>query len=166
MKFKARAYRPKMKPGQMNKTERSYRDHLELLKKSGEILDYQYEPETLKLGPDCRYTPDYRVLVPVPEYSKKIDYIDLAPEGGYITMPGEVKSLTVENGSLIATFDTIIEFHEVKGTKKKKGSSQTSPYCEDDALVKIKTASTIHYMYKFIIVWKGLNGKWERREIN
>lgn len=141
MKFKARTYRPKHKPGQMNSVERDYAAHLELLKKAGEILEYSYECETLKIGQDCRYTPDFRVI-------KK--YATDYGHGEYI------------------------EFHEVKGTVRKKRTTRnttkiqlntTKPYIEDDALVKIKTAAEIH-PYKFILVWKGTNGQWEKREIN
>ncbi len=148
MKFKARAYRPKMKPGQMNKTEMAYRDHLELLKKAGDILDYSFECETLKIGPDCRYTPDFRVI--------KLDKCDDVHEDKFY--PSGVE---------------FIEFHEVKGTVRKKNTFgtkpgitlTTKPFVEDDALAKIKMASAIH-PYKFILVWKGLNGNWEKREIN
>jgi hypothetical protein len=118
--------RPHQKKGVMNRTEEAYSLHLELLKKAGQILDWRYEPETLKIGPDCRYTPDFRVI------SKDLNYPENSP---------------------------IIEFHEVKGTTKGK------PYIEDDALVKIKVASELH-PYKFIIVWRGLGGRWMTREIN
>ncbi len=152
MKFKARAYRSRHKPGTMNQTEALYCAHLELLKKSGEILDYSFECETLKIGKDCRYTPDFRVL--------RFSYENPV------------------NGAPIS----IIEFHEVKGTVRKKrkvglvhkendcvhkqiGLVHTKPFIEDDALVKIKAAAELH-PYKFILVWKGLNGQWEKREIN
>ncbi len=143
LKFKARAYRPRHKPGTMNKTEEAYRDHLDLLKKSGEILDYAFECETLKIGRDCRYTPDFRVI-------------------------------SDERMGTQQDFYKIIEFHEVKGTIRKKRMAgntpnlqlnTTKPFIEDDALVKIKAAAELH-PYKFILVWKGLNGKWEKREIN
>ena len=141
MRFKVRAYRSIHKQGEMNNVERDYAAHLELLKKAGEILDYCFECETLKLGKDCRYTPDFRVLRPENEFSEALDEYQL-------------------------TRAPFVEFHEVKGTKRKKNSLQTSAFVEDDALVKIKTAATIHHMYKFIMVWKGLNGQWERKEIN
>lgn len=139
MKFKARAYRSRHKAGEQNNTEKSYASHLELLKKTGEILDYSFECETLKLGKDCRYTPDFRVLR---------------------------RPISLLNDELNEGLE-FIEFHEVKGTTKVKlkGLQYSKPYIEDDALVKIKTAAELH-PYKFILVWKGLNGNWERREIN
>lgn len=115
-------------PGEMNKTELAYSQYLELLKKAGEIESWAYEVETLKIGKDCRYTPDFRVL--------KVAY-------GF----------------------QFIEFHEVKGTIRKKNVDATKPYIEDDALVKIKAAAEMH-PYKFIIVWRGKEGIWEKREIN
>lgn len=131
MKFKARAYRHRHKPGEQNSTERAYVLHLEALKKSGEILEYSFECETLKLGQDCRYTPDFRV----------IKYY----------LAGTDNDLP------------IIEFHEVKGTRKKKGAA-SKPFIEDDALVKIKAAAQLH-PYKFIIVWRD-GDAWQTREIN
>lgn len=138
MQFKSRAYRPKHKPGQMNGTELKYCYYLDLLKKSGEILDYSFENTKLKLGDDCWYTPDFRVLR---------DNCFYCP-----TDQDKEKHC-------------IIEFHEVKGTKRKKGSLDTKPFIEDDAMVKIKAAAEFH-PYKFILVWEGLNGQWEKREIN
>lgn len=127
----------------MNGTEKDYGAYLELLKKSGEILDYSFECETLKIGQDCRYTPDFRVIRQV------------CSDDPTVPMYSE------------------IEFHEVKGTVRKKRTNQieslpalqTKPFIEDDALVKIKAAAVLH-PYKFIIVWKGIGGQWEKREIN
>ncbi len=51
-------------PGQMNKTEARYADHLELQKIAGAVLDWRFEAFTLKLGPDLRYSPDFFVLLP------------------------------------------------------------------------------------------------------
>lgn len=48
-------------PGQMNKTESRYAQYLELRKIAGEITDYKFEAVTVKLGPDCRYSPDFMV---------------------------------------------------------------------------------------------------------
>lgn len=46
----------------MNKTETRYAQMLEGMRLAGEIVSYQYEAITLKLGPDCRYTPDFLVI--------------------------------------------------------------------------------------------------------
>jgi hypothetical protein len=123
------------RPGEMNKTETAYAQYLDLLKRAGQVDSWSYEIETLKIGKDCRYTPDFRVITTgFPEDPTKPCY-------------------------------SIIEFHEVKGTVRKSRTTETKPYIEDDALVKIKAAAEMH-PYKFIIVWKGKDGKWERREIN
>lgn len=138
MKLHARAYRAKHKKGTMNGTEAAYAHHLHMLKLAGEIVDYAFEPETLRIGPDCRYTPDFRVI-------KHIRHDD----EGFLPLQYQFEQ---------------IEFHEVKGTIRKS-QKVDKPYIEDDALVKIKAASEQH-PYKFIIVWKGQNGSWERKEIN
>lgn len=60
-KPKARAIH---KPGVMNKTEEAYAAHLHQRKLAGEIADYKFESYTLKLADNCRYTPDFMVLMP------------------------------------------------------------------------------------------------------
>lgn len=52
----------RLKPGQMNKTEAAYDEHLDGLKHHGEILWYAFEAITLKLAHDCRLTVDFVVL--------------------------------------------------------------------------------------------------------
>lgn len=46
----------------LNDTEERYRLWLEDRKKAGEIQEYFIQAVTLKLGPDCRYTPDFLVV--------------------------------------------------------------------------------------------------------
>jgi hypothetical protein len=46
----------------MNKTETAYAQVLEANKRSGAISEWFYEAVTFKLGPDCRYTPDFMVI--------------------------------------------------------------------------------------------------------
>lgn len=48
--------------GQLNQTEQAYQAHLAALKLTGQIKDYGVHRFTLKLGADCRYTPDFDVL--------------------------------------------------------------------------------------------------------
>jgi hypothetical protein len=48
----------------MNKLETSYRDYLDGLKLSGEILDYIYEGITFRLAARTTYTPDFIVIRP------------------------------------------------------------------------------------------------------
>jgi hypothetical protein len=47
----------------MNKLEAAYALGLEAQKRAGRIQGYWYEGITLKLGPDCRYTPDFLVIL-------------------------------------------------------------------------------------------------------
>ena len=51
-------------PGTMNKTEAAYGAHLEDRESRGEVLWYRFEGLTFKLAPDCRYTPDFLVMLP------------------------------------------------------------------------------------------------------
>jgi len=52
----------RLKSGQMNQTERRYSDRLELLKRAGEIVWYEFEPINLRLGNNLFYSPDFMVL--------------------------------------------------------------------------------------------------------
>jgi hypothetical protein len=47
-----------------NKLERRYGDHLEILRRAGEVYEYAFEPEKFRLADRTFYTPDYRVLMP------------------------------------------------------------------------------------------------------
>lgn len=57
--------RPKPIPvstGGMNKTEQAYADRLELLKRTGEIVDWRFEALKLRLASGTFYTVDFLVL--------------------------------------------------------------------------------------------------------
>lgn len=55
----------RLKAGQMNKTEAAYAQHLEALKRCGEICAFWFEPIKLKIASNaCSYTPDFMVLLP------------------------------------------------------------------------------------------------------
>ena len=53
----------KKKPRGPNSWERAYALELEARKQAGEILWYGFEKITLKLAHDCRFTPDFAVMV-------------------------------------------------------------------------------------------------------
>lgn len=55
--------RRQRKPGEMTKAEQKYADTLQLRKLAGEIVEWHYEAVTLKLADNCRYTPDFSVLL-------------------------------------------------------------------------------------------------------
>ena len=67
----------------MNKTEARYAEQLELLKKAGEILDWQYEAVKFKLAPNTYYTPDFMVV--------KQDMIIFVEVKGYLREDANVK---------------------------------------------------------------------------
>ncbi len=47
----------------MNGTETQFSLILEAQKRKGEIADYRFEAVTFRLGHDCRYTPDFFIIV-------------------------------------------------------------------------------------------------------
>lgn len=63
-KPQARGRFTRHKSGEMNKTEAAYAaDVLEQRKQAGEIVSYWFERFTFKLADDCRYTPDFVVML-------------------------------------------------------------------------------------------------------
>mgnify|MGYP003628927246 CR=1 FL=1 len=54
--------RPILNDKGMNKLEARYAQKLDLMKKAGEILDWEYEPMGLRLGAKCFYHPDFFVV--------------------------------------------------------------------------------------------------------
>ena len=59
--MRARGRTVRRQPGVMNKQEQAYALHLEALKREGAILAWWFEGITLRLGHDCRFTPDFMV---------------------------------------------------------------------------------------------------------
>lgn len=53
----------RLKRGEMNKTEASYRDRLQLLQNAGEILWFKFEALKLRLADNTFYTPDFAVML-------------------------------------------------------------------------------------------------------
>lgn len=53
------ADRPKPEKPAMNKTETRFAQWLELQHKASAISSWMFEAWTFKIGPDCRYTPDF-----------------------------------------------------------------------------------------------------------
>lgn len=50
------------KPGEMNQLEARYSLYLEGLKRSEDILEYQFEPLKLRLADKTYYSPDFMVI--------------------------------------------------------------------------------------------------------
>lgn len=59
--------------------------------------------------------------------------------------------------------DPPIEFHEVKGTRKRK-SGRVGPHIEDDARVKLLTAAKLYPEFPFKLCWPD-KGKWQIEDI-
>lgn len=60
---RARIKRRKHVAGEMNQTEAAYASVLFARKAAGEIIDYAFEPERLRLAANTYYVPDFRVLL-------------------------------------------------------------------------------------------------------
>ncbi|GKW21875.1 hypothetical protein PEC302107_36040 [Pectobacterium araliae] len=52
----------RLKVGQMNKTEVAYSQHLEIMKRAGEVLWYRFEGVKLRLADNCFLTVDFAVM--------------------------------------------------------------------------------------------------------
>lgn len=63
MRRRAFAKRTHWQRGVMNKGERAYAEHLDNLKTKGHILRYGFEASTWLIGPNCRLTPDFTVIM-------------------------------------------------------------------------------------------------------
>ena len=48
----------------MNKTERAYAELLDVRQRAGQVAAWYFGALTLRLGDDCRYTPEFLVLLP------------------------------------------------------------------------------------------------------
>lgn len=52
----------RLKPGQMNRTEAAYADHLEAQRVAGKVLWWKFEGLKLRLADNTFYTPDFAVM--------------------------------------------------------------------------------------------------------
>lgn len=52
----------RLKPGQMNKSEAKYAEHLDALKIAGKVIWYRFEGLKLRLADNTFYTPDFAVI--------------------------------------------------------------------------------------------------------
>lgn len=53
----------RMKTGAMNKTEAAYGDHLEMLRRTGQVAWFKFEGVKLRLADNTFYTPDFAVML-------------------------------------------------------------------------------------------------------
>lgn len=63
VRFKARAFRTRKPPGEMNRLERSYAEHLDVLKAAGAVIDWKYESLKLRLADRTFLTVDFWVMM-------------------------------------------------------------------------------------------------------
>lgn len=61
-RFYARARTQPKRDGSMNRTEAAYAQHLELLKRTGEIARWDFQPEKLRLADRTFLEPDFRIV--------------------------------------------------------------------------------------------------------
>jgi hypothetical protein len=69
----------------LNKTEQRYADILERRKMAGTLQDYYVQEITVKIGDDCRYTPDFCVI----EMDGTLTFIEI--KGGFVREDAIVK---------------------------------------------------------------------------
>ncbi len=79
-------YGKRHKPGVMNQTEIAYAETLEQRKIAGEIEQWHFESVTFKIAENCRYSPDFDVLLT----SGEMEFVD-AKGGGPIDEKSIVK---------------------------------------------------------------------------
>lgn len=77
----------RMKSGKMNKTETAYANYLESLKRTGEVLWFEFEPFNLRLADKCFYAVDFLVML-------KNGQLECHEVKGYWTDDGLVKIKT------------------------------------------------------------------------
>lgn len=71
-------WRRRHKPGEMNRGEAAYAQHLEALRLAGRLRAWQYEPPKLRLALRTFYTPDFQVVTA----SGKVEYHEVKGRKG------------------------------------------------------------------------------------
>ncbi len=64
IKLKFRGRRARRAPGEMNKLEAKYAEHLESQRMLGEVAEWHYEAIKLRLAPKTFYDTDFLVMLP------------------------------------------------------------------------------------------------------
>lgn len=59
--------------GEMNRTEKAYEARLKEYLAAGEILEYKFEPLSLRLAPGCFYQPDFMVI----DADKTVQFVEV-----------------------------------------------------------------------------------------
>lgn len=124
------------KPGQMNKTEEAYAAWLATRKLTGEILDYRFESMSLKLGPDCRYTPDFLVIA-----------ADMTMECHEVKPGTKVKD---KDGNV---------------KRREDGSIVSKAFTQDTSIVKVRAATAAFPWIRFCVAYRYGKEPWQVEEV-
>ncbi len=100
-------YGKRHKPGEMNQTEASYAESLQVRKLASEIIDWQFEAITFKLADGCRYTPDFAVW----RHDGTMEFVDC--KGGGPIDPKSIVKVKVA-AERFPQFDFVIEQKQAK----------------------------------------------------
>ncbi len=76
--------KPYTPPSKMNKTEQRYAGQLEMMKRSGQILDYCFESMKFQVGDGAWYKPDFLVV-----FTDRFELHEI--KGGFIRTPAMVR---------------------------------------------------------------------------
>lgn len=97
----------RLKPGDMNKTEAAYSEHLKMLQYTGSILWFKFEGLKFRLADNTFYTPDFAVMT-------RIGEMEIHEVKGYWEDDAKVK---IKVASSLYPF----KFLAVKAKTKKEG---------------------------------------------
>lgn len=130
----------------MNKTEFTYSHILEARRSKGEILDWQFEPITLRIGDNCKYTPDFCIS----ERNGSVSIEDIKFLASRTMLEFVESERARELLWQLRTTETGITFIEIKGA-----------HIWDDAKVKFKAAKDKYLWAKFQM-WQLKRGEWKQ----
>lgn len=66
--------------GEMNKTEASFADRLEVHRMAGGVVSWSFEEHVMQLGPRATYRPDFRIVMHVGG-EERIEFVDVKGAG-------------------------------------------------------------------------------------
>ena len=102
--------------GQMNKGERLYSDFLSIRMRAGEIKSFAFETDTLLLAHLCRYTPDFKVVLP----DGRIEYHECKGKKGKSYYAHEDARIKIKVAATLYPHYTFCVVWLDKGTWKRK----------------------------------------------
>ena len=115
-------------PGTMNKTEKAYAELLEQMQIDGEIVDWAFEPITLKIGNSVRYTPDF--LVQMHDGTIELHEVKACRKGGkFLSTDDSWVKLKIAN----TMFAHLFRFVRAGALAKADGGGWKHEYLQKDA---------------------------------